>query len=451
MRLRSAVLFVFLLILSRFAYAQEGSPAGPVPPARLAERRALLMDRIGEGVVVLRSARVHDMEGEDFPQASDFRQDDDFFYLTGLETPESFLVLIAHNSAPDRAILFVPARNKEQEQWTGLGIDAEAAGAQSGIKDVRTSDTAPDFIAGVMRDSRAAYIKVPGEANLVCQALETQRRTDCIWLFLQPLKQLSVQLQDIHPHVAALRLVKDDDELRRMRRAINITTDAIRSAMQHSKPGQWEYEIEANIEHVFHGSGAERVGFPSIVASGPNATTLHYDKSRRRTQTGDLVVMDLGAEFGYYTADVSRTMPISGRFTPRQRALYDLVLGAQQVAIDSVRPGMTLPRLDDIARQYMREHSGKLCGARTCDEYFVHAIGHWLGMDVHDPADIAVPFATGMVLTVEPGLYLADEAIGIRIEDDVLVTANGHEVLSQGAPRRADEIERLMTANEATK
>lgn len=452
MRARTAVLILGGLLLSVPARAQQGAPAGPVPVAALAQRRALLLDRIGDGVIVLRAARVQDMEGEDFPQATDFRQDDDFFYLTGLETPNSWLVMVAHSNAPDQVILFVPPRDETQEQWTGPLLSTAEAAAQSGIRDVRSSVTVADDVARLLNGRPQLYVKLPGLAHETCDPVDVIRQKDCYWLFLQPLKPQPLELRDVHAQIAALRLVKDEDELRRMRRAIAITDAALRYAMQHYKPGAWEYEIEAGIEQVFHESGAERVGFPTIVGSGPNSTTLHYDKSRRRTQAGDLVVMDMGAEYGYYTADVTRTMPISGKFSPRQRALYDLVLGAQQAAIDSVRPGMTLPRLDEIAREYMQRHSGTLCGQRTCDDYFIHGVGHWLGMDVHDPGSMGAPFAPGMVVTVEPGVYLPNEQLGIRIEDDVLVTSSGHEVLSDAAPRRADEIERLMAgAASATK
>jgi Xaa-Pro aminopeptidase len=174
---------------------------------------------------------------------------------------------------------------------------------------------------------------------------------------------------------------------------------------------------------------------------------LHYDKNRRRMEAGDVVVMDIGAEFGYLSADVTRTAPVSGTFTPRQRAIYGLVLATQQTAIDSVRPGMSIPRLNQIARAYLQAHSDTLCGNVTCDKYFVHGLSHWLGMDVHDVGNIQTPLAPGMVLTVEPGIYLPHEALGIRIEDDVLVTAEGHEVLSAAAPRRPEEVEALMRQN----
>jgi Xaa-Pro aminopeptidase len=206
----------------------------------------------------------------------------------------------------------------------------------------------------------------------------------------------------------------------------------------------WEYELEALIEYTFRRQGAERVGFPTIVGTGINGTTLHYDKGRRQTVAGDLVVMDIGAEFGYYSADVTRTIPVNGRFTPRQRQLYDLVLGSQQAAIDSIRPGITIGRLQQIATAYMQAHSGDLCAPGSCTRFFIHGLSHWLGMDVHDVGDYGARLAEGMVLTVEPGIYIPSERIGIRIEDDILVTATGAENLSAGAPRKAEEVERMM-------
>jgi Xaa-Pro aminopeptidase len=176
---------------------------------------------------------------------------------------------------------------------------------------------------------------------------------------------------------------------------------------------------------------------------------LHYDVNRRRTEDGDLVVIDAAAEWGQYTADVTRTFPINGKFTPRQKAIYDLVLGAQQAAFDSLRPGVTMRQLDGIARRYMQQHSGTLCGQKTCDdrEYFNHGLGHPIGMDVHD-VGISRPLEPGMVVTLEPGIYLQAEKLGVRIEDDVLVTAKGGEWLSAGAPRATDAIERVMAGRD---
>jgi Xaa-Pro aminopeptidase len=206
----------------------------------------------------------------------------------------------------------------------------------------------------------------------------------------------------------------------------------------------YEFELEAVIEYVIHSRGAERVGFPSIVGSGPNSVILHHDRNRRRMEEGDLVVVDIGAEYRYYTADVTRTFPVSGIFSKRQRKIYELVLATQKTVIDSVRPGVSVWELERVARRYMRNHSDGLCGDSSCDRYFVHGLSHWLGMDVHDVGDYAAPLSPGMVLTIEPGIYLAEEGLGVRIEDDILVTETGHEVLSAGAPKSVEEIEAVM-------
>lgn len=416
--------------------AQAGSPAGPVPVSRLAARRAALLDRIGTGVAIIRSADEKSIEG-DYPQDSDFRQDNDFFYLTGLETAESWLVLIAHDSLPDQVILYIPARDSLEERWTGPKlVPGPEASSQTGIADTRPSSSAKkeihDFLSGP--ETVFYYPRYGGQKD----------STFLRELGLNDSLGRALTKRSVRALTGNLRLIKDDDEIARMRRAIDITAEAEREAMKAARPGMWEYELEALIEYTFRRRGAERVGFPSIVGTGINSTTLHYDKSRRQSEAGDLVVMDIGAEYGYYSADVTRTIPISGRYTSRQRALYDLVLGTQQAAIDSVRPGMTISQLNGIARNYMKEHSGGLCGGESCDRYFIHGLSHWLGMDVHDVGDYSRKLAPGMVLTVEPGIYIPAEKTGIRIEDDVLVTADGHDLLSKGAPRSAAEIEALM-------
>jgi Xaa-Pro aminopeptidase len=396
-----------LLVAAPPADGQAGSPAGPVPVERLIARRAALLQRLGEGVAVVPAAKLRSIEG-DYPQDSDYRESNDFFYLTGLEAPGGRLVLVARNGGPDSTILYLPERESGRARWIGGSVGPGEASRLSGIADVRP---------------------IPADTGRI-----TSRRRG---LDPVPARELSAQL-------AALRQIKDPDEIRRLRRAIAITTEALLAGMAQAEPGMYEYELEALIEYGFRRRGAERVGFPSIVGSGPNGTILHYDENRRRMAEGDLVVVDVGAEFGYYSADLTRTLPVSGRFTPRQRALYDLVLGAHQAAIDSVRPGTTLGALGRLARAYLQAHSGGLCGGPGCERYFVHGLSHWLGMDVHDPGSYSRRLEPGMVLTVEPGIYLPGESLGIRIEDDVLVTADGAEVLSSGLPRSAEAVERAM-------
>ena len=417
------------------AEAQAGSPAGPIPVATLQARREALLARLGNGIAVLRSADARSIEG-DYPQDSDYREDNDFFYLTGLESPGSYLMLVASDTAPDQAILYIPARNPGSERWTGVKLDNDSAKALSGVTEVHSADSAQQLIRRAMGRARggALYIR-----------RGTRQGEDP---FLRGLVfggfGAGLTVKDLGAEVAALRLVKDADEIRRMRGTINATIDAHRDATRNLVSGMWEYQLEAIIEAAFHRNGAERVGFPSIVGSGPNSVTLHYDKSRRQMQAGDLVVVDIGAEWGYYSADVTRTYPVSGRWSARQRAIYDLVLATQQAAIDSVRPGMTMTRLNQISREYMKAHSGTLCGEGDCNKYYIHSLSHWLGMDVHDVGAFNTPFAPGMILTVEPGIYIAEENLGVRIEDDVLVTATGREVLSAGATRDPVEIEQAM-------
>jgi Xaa-Pro aminopeptidase len=386
------------------------------PPAVVAARRAELIDSIGPGVALLRSSSLRDLE-TDYLQDSDFRQDNDFMFLTGIEVADSWLLIDVPREGEPTVVLFMPERDPAAEQWTGPRPSLEMGSETTGIADVRPA----------------------GEFEEAAKAAVSRARDEG-----RPVYAADGEEADLRPFVHQLRLTKDDFELEMLQRAIDITGAAQRAAMRSMAPGMYEYETEAVIEFNFRAGGAERVGFPSIVGSGPNSVVLHYDRSRRRMAAGDLVVMDIGAEYSYYTADITRTVPVSGTFTDRQRAIYDLVLASQQAGIDAVRPGATMSDVNRASREYMRDHSGDLCGDQTCDVYFIHGIGHWLGMDVHDVGSYATAFEPGMVLTVEPGIYLADENLGIRIEDDVLVTETGSRLLSGSSPRDADEIETLM-------
>ena len=399
----------------------------PVDVEATRARRERLLQRIGAGVALVPAAPSRDLE-EEVLQDNDFRQNDDFYYLTGLETPQALLVLARAPGRPDETVLFLPPRDAGEERWTGLRLGPGPEAARlSGI---------PAVYSMALMDS-------------VVGAL-LQRATGPLFLALrtgQPPAQLETwgrPPRSLIPTLDSLRVVKDAAELARLRRAIVITAEAQREAMRAARPGMHEYQLEAVVEFTFRRLGADRVGFPSIIGSGPNTTTLHYDVNRRQTADDDLVVSDVGAEYGQYTADVTRTFPVNGRFTPRQRAIYELVLGAQQAALDAIRPGVTVRELDAVARGYLVEHGGTLCGARNCGDYFVHGLSHWLGMRVHDVGDYRMPLQPGMVLTVEPGVYLPEENLGVRIEDDVVVTATGYELLSAGAPRTPDQIEAVM-------
>jgi Xaa-Pro aminopeptidase len=433
-----------LLIVTGQGSAQTlGPPAPPIeelPGAGRAieidairARREALARRIGTGVIAIPAAPARDLE-RDVLQDNDFCQDDYFFYLTGLESPDAWLIITASQSGAAQSHLFLPPRNPRTEQWTGKKLGPGSHATQlTGISNVHPLDSLNRALLALRR-------RAPGPMYTPLYAGTADNDRIQGWVGSTG----GMDIRNVVPVIDSMRLIKDEAEMVRQRRAIDITTAAQRAAMQAIEPGIHEYEIEAIIEYHFRSLGADRVGFPSIVGSGPNSTTLHYDVNRRQTQPGDLVVMDVGAEYGQYSADVTRTVPVDGRYTERQKDIYRLVLGAQQAAIDATQPGVTIGELTRIARGYIDDHSGNLCGGESCNRYFIHGLSHWLGMRVHDVGDYSTPLAPGMVFTIEPGIYIEGEQLGVRIEDDILVTETGAVNLSGGAPRTIEEIEALM-------
>ena len=443
---RAALIFAFTAMLpAGSASAQQPLGASPVVDdlpgmgravdlVETRARREALVARTGAGVIAIPAGRSRDLELEVL-QDNNFRQDDYFFYLTGLESPDAWLVMPVEPSGAAQSHLFLPDRDPATEQWTGKKLGpGDRAKELAGVLHVHSLS---DLDAELQRMRRAT----PGPLFTTLYAANAENERIEGWVE----SAVGIDLHNAVPILDSLRLIKDEAELRRLRSAIDITSEAQRRAMQSITSGMYEYEIEALIEHTFRSNGADRLGFPSIIGSGPNSTTLHYDTNRRQTQPGDLVVLDIGAEYGQYSADVTRTVPVDGRYTERQRSIYELVLGAQQAAIDATRPGVTIGELSALAREYIDAHSGDLCGGPSCNRYYIHGLSHWLGMRVHDVGDYTVPLAEGMVFTIEPGIYIEDEQIGVRIEDDILVTATGAEVLSAGAPRGVEEIEALMS------
>lgn len=400
----------------------------PIDIAATAARRARLLSRLGDAVVLIPAAR----DRGPYPQDNDFRQHNTFFYFSMLESPNAWIVMHARSGEPGDAVLLLPDRNLQQEAWTGVKLGpGDAAVRLTGFPRVLRLQQLDSVVSAAL--ARDVPVYVPLDASTAGDRLVQRLRAD----------SGRVTLRNLRPVVDSLRVVKDDVEIAVLRRAAMMSANAHRELMLAARDTMWEYELEAIIEAGFRRQGADRVGYPSIVGCGANAVVLHYDANRDRCRPGQLLLVDAAAEWGQYTADVTRTFPLSGTFTPRQRALYDLVLGAQQAAMDAVRPGQTMQELTRIAREYIRDHSAGLCGQQTCDSYFIHGLSHGIGMDVHDPGPLS-PLRPGAVFTIEPGVYLPQEGLGIRIEDDILVTATGYENLSAGVPRTADDIERLM-------
>jgi Xaa-Pro aminopeptidase len=254
--------------------------------------------------------------------------------------------------------------------------------------------------------------------------------------------------KDIRGQIGALRQIKSPGEIAFLKTAIDLSDDAHLEAMRMMRPGLYEYQVAAKMVEVHAMGGSEAEGYAPIVGAGPNSTALHYDKLSRKIEDGDIVVLDVGAQFSGYSADITRTLPANGKFTPRQREIYEIVLGAQNAAIAEVKPGAQLCRKGDrtlfkISNDYINTH-GKDKQGKPLGQYFIHGLGHHIGLDVHDVGDQCRPLEPGMVVTIEPGIYIPDENLGVRIEDDVLVTETGVKLLSEKLPRNPDEIEKIM-------
>jgi Xaa-Pro aminopeptidase len=376
---------LFLAIAPLLAIEKE-------PLAEYKARRDRLAARIQGNALVLRAAPDQDL--------TKYYQERNFYYLTGFDQPDAILLLDAASNPPQE-FLFLPERKPAAERWTGpkLGPGPDAEKAIGFAKVLPTSEF-DATLKQVSEHAKAVY-----------------------------------GLKEVESDIAYLRQVKSDTEVALLDKAIQITVKAQRAAARTIAPNVMEYEVQAAIEFEFTRNGAERPGYPSIVGSGPFSTVLHYDDNSRRMQAGDTVVVDVGAEYSGYSADVTRTFPVSGKFSPRQREIYQIVLDAQKAAIAKVKPGARISDLHNAAMTHIR--------SKGYDKYFIHGTSHHIGLEVHDVGDTSRPFEPNMVITVEPGIYIPEEQLGIRIEDDVLVTPTGYRVLSN-FPKEISEIEALL-------
>jgi Xaa-Pro aminopeptidase len=437
---------------------------------RCRERRARVMQAMAErggGVAVHFTApeRLRNRDSE-YP----YRYDSSFWYLTGFAEPDSALVLVAHGDRRE-ALLFCRDRHEEREIWDGFRYGPERAQAHFGFDAAHSIERMDDVLPDLIADTPALFhaLAVPAlEARVQTwvQKVRSMARTG---------RRAPATVHDLTSIVDEMRLVKDAGEVETMRRAADISAAAHARAMRQCRPGMREYEIEAELLHEFRRQGAQSPAYTSIVAAGPNACVLHYPAGDAEARDGDLVLIDAACEVDGYAADITRTFPANGRFSRAQRAVYEVVLAAQQAALAEVRPGRNFNAPHVAATRVLTQgliDLGVLAGSlddaletNAFRPFFMHKTGHWLGLDVHDVGDYREPVVApqggerpwrtlqpGMVTTVEPGLYIRPATgvneqfhnIGIRIEDDVLVTAAGCEVLSAGAPKTVGEIESSM-------
>ncbi|MYI98534.1 MAG: aminopeptidase P family protein, partial [Gemmatimonadetes bacterium] len=477
------------------------SDPGPAPADELAERRERIRKGMGGGIMILFGAEPKVFSNDvNYP----YRQESNLFYLTGISQPGAALVLLPGNRS-QKEILFLPRRDPAREIWTGHMIGVEEARRRTGITHVWPSEEFDGFVETVLHGS--AYEKRPsGDAEdyrAIGESVENGTPV-ALWLLADASSRYgsrypralrfaseaarfpAVQVRLASGLFRDLRVVKSAWELQRLQRAVDITRLAQRAIMRRaSGPGGTggpggpggplnESVLDGIILSIYRAYGAHW-GFPSIVASGPNATTLHYEENNREIASGELVLADIGAAVGYYTADVTRTFPVGGVFSEAQREVYEVVLDAHARGVAAVRPGMTMRRVHEVARKVIADGLLKLglITSTSGNQYrmwYMHGTSHWIGLDVHDVGGRDMPFRPGMVITVEPGIYVREDTlenlddtprhralieavrpaferyrnIGVRIEDDVLVTEDGHRVLSEGTPRSIEDVEAFM-------
>ena len=428
------------------------------------KRRKQLMQRVGEGnIALIGSASMHTRNRDvNYP----FRQDSDFYYLTGFNEPDALAVFVP-GRAQGEYILFCREFDAKKALWEGAHSGLEGATTHYDADDAFPIDDLDDILPGLLENKTKVFYPMGCNLELDHNLLEwinhirNQSRSGII----APGELVSLALI-LHE----MRLFKSAEELKLMRRAAEVSAHAHVRAMKACKAGLYEYQIEAELIHHFIDNGLRSVAYPSIVAGGKNACTLHYTENNSKLKNGDLLLIDAGAECDHYAADITRTFPISGRFNEAQKQLYQLVLNAQKAALEQIKPGFAWNLAHDASVEILTQglldlgllkgKLKKLIKDEKYKQFYMHRIGHWLGMDVHDVGDYKIKqewrlLEAGMVLTVEPGLYIPPDCksvdekwrgIGIRIEDDVLVTPTGHEILTSGVPKSIADIEALMQA-----
>jgi Xaa-Pro aminopeptidase len=440
----------FVLLLCFASLTQIGSALDRQPNADYRARRQALASKASDGVVLLFAPP----EAEGPNDLYGYRADNNFFYLTGWTEPGAALLVAAatqpKGDAPARAyteILFLPDRSPSQERWTGpkLGPENPDAARLTGFDKVDTLDNLRTALTHVLPSPRAiVYTDVsgPGEVSNSNAPLE--------WLQQANAFPVAVSYHDLRPLLHLLRTFKDAGEIEFLRKASDASVAAQLAAMHAMKPGSTEREISALLQYEWGKRGCERPAYAPIVGAGFNSTVLHYSDDSGPIQAGDVVVIDAAGEYSMYASDITRTLPANGKFTARQREIYDIVLGAQQAAMAAFQPGKsTLSRdsantLYKIAYDYINSHGKDLHGA-PLGQYFIHGLGHYLGLAVHDDGDYTVPLGPGAAFTIEPGIYIPEEKLGVRIEDDFYVDAGGKLIKLTGAlPSTADDVERAM-------
>ena len=436
-----------------------------IKPQEYQQRRQQVMSKIGQGTAIFRAAPMAVMHND---VEYTYRQDSDFYYLTGFNEPEAVAVFAPHHEE-HQFILFVQPKDPEKETWTGYRCGVEAAKAKYGADEAYPINELDEHLIKYLTNADRIYYHMGRDRDFNNKIIAYWQR---LLAGYQKRGSVPLAIESTKPITHPLRLVKSPDEIAMMRRAAAISAQAHNRAREFAEPGKYEYQVAAEIEHTFRLEGALGIAYPSIVASGANACVLHYIENDRQMEDDELLLIDAGCSYGYYNGDITRTFPVGGKFTPEQKTLYELVLEAQLQAIEQVKPGNSYNQFHDTAVSVLVDglmELGLLVGDKEeiikeekYKPFYMHRTGHWLGLDVHDVGaykhnpETWQQLQLGHILTVEPGLYISPyikpaegqpeipdcwKGIGIRIEDDVLVTSDGHDILTSDVAKSVSAME----------
>jgi Xaa-Pro aminopeptidase len=445
--LRSCVALLLLACLVPALGAWEREPF-----SAFAARRAKLLAALNAPVVIF-GYTGHEEANPSYV----FMQEENFYYLTG-HNEEGAALLLVPDSADQkgwtggRETLYLPAHDYNEEKWNGprIGFDDSGVKEKTGFARVANFSQLRDELASLVKNYSEIYTELPGHHDDGYPHAETWSK----WV-----KEAAPQaaLKDASPAIGTLRAIKSPGELALIQKAIDASIDAHFAAMKLMRPGLYEYQVAAKMVEIHDYAGCETEAYAPIVGTNINSTVLHYNKLDRRIEDGDIVLMDVGGQYSGYASDITRTLPANGKFTSRQREIYEVVLGAQNAAMAALKPGMTIggkdaaTSLQKIAMDYIDSH-GKDLEGHSLGKYYIHGLSHHVGLNVHDPSGpnfATQPLQPGMVITIEPGIYIPEEKLGVRIEDDVLITPEGYKLLTARLPRSPDEIEKIMAEGKA--
>ncbi len=415
--------------------------------SELSTRREKLFESIPENSVVLVFSGVSKIVSED--EFYPFVANRNFFYLTGIEQENSTLMLIK-TPGEHKSYLFLDEYNELKERWTGKRLSFEKASQISDLANIYSNNTFEEMLSMALAKENNMYGQI---SNLFIDlSNEIKIKENCsTQLFAKEMEEKypHLKVENIYPHIVELRLVKSDLEIRQLEEAINATNTGINELLLNLKPGVVEHELSDLFEYYGKSHGRRKLSFETIVATGKDATILHHPISQQEgvVKDGELVLFDLGYQYNGYSADISRTYPVNGTFTPFQAKVYEAVLNCNKAVIDYVKPGLTIHDLQEYAISVLKKEGKRLGIIDSEDEIaklYIHNVSHFLGLDTHDVGDRKKPLVPGNVITVEPGLYFVNEGVGVRIEDDVLVTETGSRCLSRGIKKEISDIEKML-------